>query len=151
MTPGTGEGIIFGSPSGSVSNCANLSSTTPYPPSLVKSINGCNVSLASIWGIYANYEHYWLDNLATNIDAGYEHASRPGATTGPANAVGSGWTLAQLGTLENFGYSTHLNLIWRPVPGAVALTAEWDYFRRSMFGQLHGDTNQIGFQAKFFW
>jgi len=147
-TPGTGEGIIFGSPIPSVTNCAVLSSAaTAFPPTLSKAVGGCNVSLANTWGIYANYLHYWTDTLRSDIDAGYEHTSRPSATN-----IGAGnWTLAQLSTLENFAYATHLNLIWSPVPGAISLTVEWDYFRRSMFGQAAGDTNQLGFQAKFFW
>jgi len=148
MTVGTGEGIVMGSPIPSVTNCANLSSAaTAFPPTLIKSIDGCTASLVNIVGVYANYEHYWLDNLATNIDAGYEHADRPSAT----NIGAADWTLAQLATLENQAYSTHLNLIWRPVPGAIALTAEWDYFRRVMFGSAWGNTNQAIFQAKFFW
>jgi hypothetical protein len=106
-------------------------------------LDGCATSLANAYGLYVNYLHYWTDVLRTNADIGYEHTSRPGAT--------DNWTLAQLSSLENLSYATHLNLIWSPVPGAISLTAEWDYYRRVMFGSAWGNTNMWGLQAKFFW
>jgi hypothetical protein len=148
-TVGTGEGIILGYPGTTFTTpgatnvgCFNSSATT-YPPTLVKSLDACPDSLTNTYGVYVNYLHYWSDTLRTNIDGGWDHTDRPGAT--------GNWTLAQLSTLQNFSYSTHLNLIWSPVPGLISLTAEWDYFRRAMFGQAVGDTNQFIAQAKFFW
>jgi hypothetical protein len=134
FTPGTGEGLVFGTPA------AGSPCTAGGASGLLAT---CTVSVVNTWGVYANYLHYWSDTLRSDIDAGYEHAERPGAT--------SLWTLAQLASMENFSYSSHVNLIWSPVPGLISLTAEWDYFRRSMFGQAVGDTNQWIAQAKFFW
>jgi hypothetical protein len=134
FTPGTGEGLVFGTPS------AGSPCTAGGASGLLAT---CTVSVVNTWGVYANYLHYWSDTLRSDIDAGYEHAERPGAT--------ALWSLSQLASMENFSYSSHVNLIWSPVPGLISLTAEWDYFRRSMFGQAVGDTNQFIAQAKFFW
>lgn len=128
---GSSQGLILSGPNGAA---CGTSSTT---------LDSCSVSVASAYGFYANYQHWWTGNLRTNIDAGYEYGNKPSNT--------AGWSASQLYYLEKRGWSGHLNLIWSPVPGALDITTEWQHFSLEKWSGAKGTDDRLVEQMLFFF
>lgn len=116
---------------------------TPTTATTGGALNGCSVSVADNYGVYANYEHFFTDAVSLDVDGGYEYGFKP-------DNVGN-WTSGALVALEKRAWTGHVNLIWRPVPGLLSMTLMYGHWYREMWSGAKGNADAIKAQAKFFW
>jgi hypothetical protein len=96
--------------------------------------NGATISNAGIIETinttsgFIAYQHWWNERLRSNLAIGYADADTNLAMT-PASVNDSFW-------------STHLNVIWSPVPTAT-LGLEWLAAKRTLANGQHGRLNRI--------
>ena len=101
--------------------------------------NATNTAEAiSAWGVMGGYEHFWADNLRSNISGSYIDFQNDG---GFVNAVAF--------TSLNKHYITgHVNLVWSPIP-SVDTGVEFIYTEREVEDGQTG--NQMRFQYSAKW
>jgi hypothetical protein len=91
------------------------------------------------YGGFINYQHWWTNELRTNVVGGYDRIRN----------IDSIITLATSQVaLEKKHYTTHVNLIWSPVP-QVDLGVEYSWMRRFVETGASGDENRFQASAKF--
>ena len=83
------------------------------------------------------YQHWWTDQLRTNVDGSYLHVGYPNNISGAA-------LLAQNRDL----LETHVNLIWSPIP-QVDLGGEYIWGRRRAVNGQEGFANRLQLSSKF--
>jgi hypothetical protein len=85
------------------------------------------------------YQHWWTDQLRTNVSVGYDQIH---------NSTSVITSAAALAGLDKRHYTSHVNLIWSPVP-QVDLGVEYIYGRRVVESGLHGNANRAQVSGKF--
>jgi hypothetical protein len=85
----------------------------------------------SEYGAELGYQHWWLPNLRSNINGGYQHHQIPSALVG-----------AQAGSVNKDLWSGHANLIWNPV-AFIDVGLEYVYGHRVVLSNLKGDENVL--------
>lgn len=96
-----------------------------------------NNSIESIkaWGGYGAYRHWWTDSLRTNLIAGTTQVTDNPSFLDPA-------------TTNESVMSSHVNLIWSPVP-KVDVGAEFIYAERETESGAEGELERYQFSAKY--
>ena len=84
------------------------------------------------WGSEVGYQHWWADNLRSNINAGFNQHQIQAAVVGAAQAA------AMNKTLKSF----HANLIWNPV-SMVDVGLEYMWGERTVVNNGHGTENVL--------
>jgi len=87
------------------------------------------------------YQHWWTDQLRSNVNGSYMHIGYP--TSGPAALPAA--TLAVQNTEL---VATYANLIWSPVP-QVDLGVEYTWQERKVASGQHGFLNRVQMSSKF--
>ena len=91
------------------------------------------------WGASAGYQHWWTDNLRSNINGGFnQHQIPGGAVASPSNVIGVAQSAAQNKLLKSF----HANLIWNPV-SSVDVGIEYMWGERTVVNNQHGNENVL--------
>jgi hypothetical protein len=105
-----------------------------------------------IIGAEVGYQHWWLDNLRSNINAGWESQSgipiklvNANGTPGGAPATGG-----QAATLNKEIFTAHTNLIYNPV-SFVDIGVEYMWGQRTVLNNQHATENVLisKFQFRF--
>jgi hypothetical protein len=92
----------------------------------------------SAWGVVAGYQHFWADNLRSNISGSYIEFQNDG-----------GFVNATAFTGLNKHYITgHVNLIWSPIP-SVDTGAEFIYAEREIEDGQTGENMRFQYSAKW--
>jgi hypothetical protein len=84
-----------------------------------------------------SYQHWWTDELRTNIVEAYDIVQRGGA-----------FSAAVAGATERRHWTSHVNLIWSPVP-QVDLGLEYAFLQRVVQSGAHGTENRLQVATKF--
>jgi hypothetical protein len=104
------------------------------------------------WGGELGYQHRWTPTLRSNINAGISHhdISNLGGPAGFVCAGAARTTGAGGCGLNKEIVTSHLNLIWSPVP-FVDVGVEYMYGHRLVLANLKGDENVLisKFAVKF--
>lgn len=93
-----------------------------------------NLEPVSAWSGYLAYQHWWSENWRTNISVGYASAD-----------IDEKLLLAPIN--ERYR-STHLNLLWSPVPDAT-FGLEWAWAERVLTDGQRGDINKLQFTSTY--
>lgn len=88
---------------------------------------------------YVGYRHYWLPTLRSNIDYSWINANNPG-----------GLSAGTAGGLNKKFWSTHVNLIWNPIP-STDVGIEFLRAMRQVESGVHGDLNRWMLMGRFFF
>ncbi|HYM72947.1 MAG TPA: porin [Stellaceae bacterium] len=107
----------------------NFSLASNFTPALAGVAGGTGVIVkpTTEWGAQVSYQHWWMDNLRSNISYGINHHDIP------AQLVGA----AQAGSLNKELMTAHANVIWSPV-SFIDIGLEY------MWGQRRVVDNQTG-------
>lgn len=100
------------------------------------------VSAPTAWAATAAYEHYWTAELRSNLSGGFGHIDRSSAA--------ATWTPPTLAGLTKYDFSTHVNLIWSPVPW-TDLGLEWTHVEHVVWDGQSGNLDRLISMAKFRW
>lgn len=101
--------------------------------------NSTNASEAiSAWGVMAGYEHFWADNLRSNISGSYIQFEND---AGFVNA-------AAFSGLNKHYITGHVNLIWSPIP-SVDTGVEFIYAEREIEDSQTGNDMRFQYSAKW--
>jgi hypothetical protein len=122
---GTGIGSYLNA-SSNVSLASNMTNTT-VPTASAAAASLIRVKQVPEWGGEIGYQHWWMDNLRTNINGGINYAQIPG------NIVGAG----QAAALNKRLISAHANLIWNPV-SFVDVGLEYTWAQRTVVNNQRG-------------
>lgn len=133
---GQGIGRYFND-NGSAGGAAALGIISPAPIGLTSPPAADLVPIAS-YGGFVDFQHWWLDNLRTNVVYGYQFNDNPrrnGAFISP-------------GSLNQEFQTVHVNLLWNPFERAE-FGIEYIYgYRRTNIDQT-GDISRIQAAAKY--
>ena len=105
---------------------------------------------AQIIGAEVGYQHWWLDNLRSNINAGWESQSGIPIKLVNANGTpgGAAVTGGQAAAINKEIFTAHANLIWNPVSFAdVGLEYMWG--QRTVLNNQHATMNVLISEFKF--
>ncbi|HTZ78373.1 MAG TPA: DcaP family trimeric outer membrane transporter [Stellaceae bacterium] len=91
------------------------------------------------WGVMAGYQHWWADNLRSNLNGSYVEFENDSGFVTAANAFT---------TLNKHYITAHVNLIWSPVP-SMDTGPEFIYTERETESGQTG--NQMRFQYSAKW
>lgn len=97
------------------------------------SVSGDLETIQTVSG-FASYRHFWSPKWRSNITGGYFKADNPVALVG--------------GGVTDEVYSSHLNLIYSPVP-ELDVGVEYIYAKRTLENGLDGDMNKVQFSTKY--
>lgn len=101
--------------------------------------NANNTSEAiSAWGVLVGYEHWWADNLRSNLSGSYIQFENDG---GFVNATA-------FNALNKHYITGHVNLIWSPIP-SVDTGVEFIYAEREIEDAQTGNTMRFQYSAKW--
>jgi hypothetical protein len=124
-------------------NNGSTAATTGTIP--VQQANAGNVIVKPVreYGGEIGYQHWWVDNIRSNINAGVNYRDVNVRLLGGAGS-------AQAGTVNKMLVSAHANVIWSPV-AFVDFGLEYMYGHRVVINNLKGDENvMIGeFKVRF--
>jgi hypothetical protein len=120
-----------------------------YPaaaPATQAAANNVLARLTTEWGGNVGYQHRWTDSLRSNASFGIEHHD----INGLGGVVCSGSTTAASPRTTGTGgcglnkevITSHVNLIWNPVP-FVDVGVEYTYAHRMVVSNLKGDENAL--------
>jgi hypothetical protein len=117
------------------SNNASTATTTGTIP--VQQANAGNVIVKPTreYGGEIGYQHWWADNIRSNINAGINYRDVNVRLLGGAGS-------AQAGTVNKELVSAHANVIWSPV-AFVDFGLEYMYGHRVVVNNLKGDENTL--------
>ncbi len=91
------------------------------------------------WGIMGGYQHWWADNLRSNLNGSYlEFENDNGFVSSSAVFTG----------LNKHYITGHVNLIWSPVP-SVDTGIEFIYTEREMESGQTGENERFQYSAKW--
>jgi hypothetical protein len=90
------------------------------------------------------YQHWWLDNLRSNFNAGIEAQNGLAARLVNANGTTAGAAVSggQAATLNKELMSSHINLIWNPV-SFVDVGLEWTWAQRTVLNNMTATQNVL--------
>ncbi len=106
---------------------------------------GRDLQVVTMMGGWAAYQHWWADNLRTNVNYGWFHSDVP---VGQLGAGANGFN-------ENI-QSAAVNLIWNPV-SKVAIGLEymygWRYLAKAATpnGQMEGNASRLQLGMQYFF
>ncbi|MBV9829886.1 MAG: porin [Alphaproteobacteria bacterium] len=140
--------VIYGDGIGRYLNSStNFAIVTNYPAAgafTAASAAGVLARTTTEWGGEIGYQHWWADNLRSNVNAGINHhdinsyvAGCVGPSTAAPKATGAGGC-----GLNKELITAHANLIWNPVP-FVDVGIEYMYGHRQVVSNLKGDENVL--------
>jgi len=95
----------------------------------------------TMWAVYANYEHFFNGNWRSVASFGYAKAlNNIGVTEGygATNNLGA----ADNAAIARSFFSTHLNIIYSPVP-MLDVTTEWVHYLQTQRSSANATTNRI--------
>jgi hypothetical protein len=84
------------------------------------------------FGTEIGYQHWWLDNLRSNINWGMEHQQIPAALIGASQA----------GAQNKEVYTAHVNLIWNPT-SFIDTGLEYMWGQRIVVNNVKGEENVL--------
>jgi hypothetical protein len=90
------------------------------------------VKTTTEWGTEIGYQHWWADNLRSNLNFGLNSHQIPAAVVGAAQAAAMNKTLK----------TAHANLIWNPV-SSIDVGIEYMFGERTTVNNLHGTENVL--------
>jgi hypothetical protein len=101
-------------------------------------------------GAMVGYQHWWLDNLRSNFNGGWQ--SQNGLQIRLVNAngtlAGAASTGGQANSLNKQIFSAHANLIWNPV-SFVDVGVEYTWGQRTVLNNNHATQNALISEVKF--
>ena len=97
-----------------------------------------NLQTLEIWDAAVGYQHWWTDQLRSNIAGSYLHIDYPSGVL-PAGA---------LATQNQSFIVTHVNLIWSPIP-QIDTGIEYSWQERRVEDGQHGFVNRLQLSTKF--
>lgn len=100
------------------------------------------ISAPTAWAVTAAYEHYWAAELRSNLSGGFAQIERSSAA--------ATWTGPALAGLTKYDFSTHVNLIWSPVPW-TDLGLEWAHVEHVVWSGQSGNLDRLISMVKFRW
>lgn len=100
------------------------------------------VSAPTAIAFTAAYEHYWTEQLRSNFSGGYTYIDRPSAA--------DTWSPSALAGLTRYDFSTHVNVIWSPVPW-TDLGLEWAHVEHVAWDGQSGNLDRLISMAKLRW
>lgn len=106
---------------------------------------GPDLQVTTMMGGWASYQHWWLDNLRSNVVYGWFHSDVP---VGELGAGANGFNK----NIQN----ASVNLIWNPV-GKVAIGLEymygWRYLAKAATtgGQMEGNASRLQLGMQYFF
>ena len=103
------------------------------------SVNYANGTSETIpaWGVHGAYQHWWADNLRSNVGGSYLEFLNPSIETAAVSSV-----------QNKRIYTMHVNLIWSPVPN-VDTGIEYMWEKREIQSGQNGDLNRLQVSTKF--
>jgi len=121
-----------------------ITNTGNFPGEAIVSKDGQTLEAITGWGGVIAYQHWWADTLRSTIEGSILTAQIPTDLFTAAQAAPN----QALGGINHRMLSSHLNLIWSPVP-AVDLGVEyiWEQ-RKTQAGQI-GTLNRSQSSTKF--
>lgn len=93
-----------------------------------------NLDPIATYSGFASFRHFWTDQARSNVTFGYFKADNPVVYTG--NAV------------TDEVWSTHVNLIYSPVP-KLDFGVEYIFAKRSLENGMSGNMNRVQFSSKY--
>jgi len=127
---------------GFLNSSTNFALATNYgSPGAYGSFNGPTTAAAAAailvkptteWGTEIGYQHWWADNLRSNLNFGLNSHTIPAAIVGAAQAGAMNKTLK----------TAHANLIWNPV-SSIDVGIEYMFGERTTVNNLHGTENVL--------
>ena len=135
--------FVIGDGIGSYLNASNnFSVVTNFgSPGLYGSFNGPTSATAAALikastvqqlGGELGYQHWWLDNLRSNINGGIN----------ALNGIKSAFVPSQVGTFNKNLISTHANIIWNPV-SFIDIGLEYTWGQRTVVNNQHATQNVL--------
>lgn len=92
------------------------------------------IHMTDVWGGYGAYQHWWTPALRSTWVLSYAKANNQGDLIAT--------------TVNKQVWSSHLNLMWSPVP-ATTFAAEWLHAGREVEKGTSGDLNRLQMSAKY--
>jgi hypothetical protein len=112
-------------------------SASGCPDVYVNNVNGDSQAI-SAWGVMVGYEHWWADNLRSDLSGSYIQFENDGGFVNAAAFTG----------LNKHYITGHVNLIWSPIP-SVDTGVEFIYAERELEDQQTGNTMRFQYSAKW--
>jgi hypothetical protein len=101
-------------------------------------------------GANVGYQHWWLDNLRSNINGGWQsHFGIPiKLVNANGTAAGAASTGGQAASINKEIFTAHVNLIWNPV-SFVDVGLEYTWGQRTVLNNQHATQNVLISDFKF--
>ncbi len=101
-------------------------------------------------GAEVGYQHWWLDNLRSNINGGWQsHFGIPiKLVNANGTAAGAAVTGGQAASINKEIFTAHANLIWNPV-SFVDVGLEYTWGQRTVLNNQHATQNVLISEFKF--
>jgi len=133
--------------------------TSPTIPGTYGGVNGPTSALAAglirattvqVIGAEAGYQHWWLDNLRSNINGGWQSMNGVPIRLVNANGTvaGTASTAGQAAALNKEFFTAHVNLIWNPV-SFVDVGIEYTWQQRTALNNQTATQNALISAFKF--
>ncbi|MBV9827786.1 MAG: porin [Alphaproteobacteria bacterium] len=140
--------VVYGDGIGRyLNNNTNFAIATNYPAAGALTAASAASVLARTtveWGGEVGYQHWWADNLRSNVNAGINHhdinsnvVGCVGSPLAAPKATGAGAC-----GLNKEVIMAHANIIWNPVP-FVDVALEYAYGHRQVLSNIKGDENAL--------
>jgi len=160
ITGGDGLGSYLNSNSNvSLWTSYGAPATSPTVPGTYGGVNGptsaasaqlIRVGTAQLIGAEVGYQHWWLDNLRSNLNGGWQ--SMFGIPIKAVNAngtvAGAASTGGQANALNKEFFTAHANLIWNPV-SFVDVGLEYMWGQRTTLNNTNASMNVLISEFKF--
>jgi hypothetical protein len=119
-------------------------------PTSAAAANLIRASTVQIIGAEVGYQHWWLPNLRSNFNAGWQSQNGLQIKLVNANgtATGAASTGGQANALNKEIISAHANLIWNPV-SFVDVGIEYMWGQRTVLNNQHATMNTLISEFKF--
>jgi hypothetical protein len=133
--------------------------TSPTIPGTYGGLNGptsaaaaglIRVTTVEVIGAEVGYQHWWLDNLRSNINGGWQSMNGVPIKLVNANGTvgGTASSAGQANALNKELFTAHVNLIWNPV-SFVDVGVEYTWGQRTTLNNLHATQNALVSAFKF--
>jgi hypothetical protein len=160
ITGGDGIGSYLNSNSNvSIATNYGAPSTSPTIPGTYGGFNGptsaasallIRATTVEVIGAEIGYQHWWLDNLRSNLNGGWQSMNGVPIKLVNANgtAAGTASTAGQAASLNKEFYTAHVNLIWNPV-SFVDVGIEYTWQQRTALNNQTATQNALISEFKF--
>jgi hypothetical protein len=112
------------------------------PPASATAALGIIVKPTTEWGGSVGYQHWWLDNLRSNLSFGINHHDIPSELIGAKVAGNLGFPGGQSAALNKELMTMHANVIWNPV-SFVDVGVEWLWGQRQVVNNQSATMNVL--------